>query len=131
MNENFKDEITEKLTLPYLFIEEASMASKINLAIKTLGLDNETLIIPASSMFSYSAILAGISERQVEYVAKNAPSDYKKELLNSIMQPYKIKEIFEIARAMDTGLATDSTKNQERVQNVIQYIKDNRTVFEF
>lgn len=131
MNENFKDEIIEKMTLPYLSIREASIASKMNLAIKTLELDNETLLIPAYSMFSYSAILAGLSEKQAEYIAKSAPSDYKKELLSSIMQPYKIREVLEIAKVMDTDIATNSTKNQERVRNVIQYIKDNQIVFEF
>lgn len=131
MNEHFEDNLIEKLTLPYLSIEENSMRSKTNLAMDTLGLDNEILLIPSHSMFSYSAILAGLSEGQIEHIAMNAPSDYKKELLNSIMQAYKIKEVFEIAKAMDTALATNSTKNQERVQNVIQYIKDNQIVFEF
>jgi hypothetical protein len=32
---------------------------------------------------------------------------------------------------MDEDLGEKITKNQERVRNVIQYIKDNRMVFEF
>jgi hypothetical protein len=42
-----------------------------------------------------------------------------------------VNGVFEIAKAMDEDLGRGATQNQDRVRNVIQYIKDNRIAFEF
>jgi hypothetical protein len=130
-SENLEDDILEKLVLPYLSIKNNSLNEKKELALDTYKLNGEILLLPAPTMFKYSAIISGISEKQIEYISNNAPSEYKKELLESILQSYKVKEIFEIAKAMDDDLGRGSMQNQDRVRNVIQYIKDNRIAFEF
>jgi len=41
------------------------------------------------------------------------------------------KKFFEIAKSMDEDLGKNTTQNQDRIKNLIQYIKDNRGAFEF
>lgn len=126
-----KDNILERLTIPYIFFPQELLGEKIRLSKYIHNLEDELLLIPAPSLFSYPSVIAGMSENQIEYIAKNGPSDYKNELLKSIEQKFKIKNIFEIAKAMDDDLKNGVVKNQERVNNVIQYIKDNKIAFEF
>jgi len=124
-----EDDILEELAMPYIKFPQNNMQVKKKLAWHIYNLANDTLLIPSPNMFSYSSIIAGISKKQIEYIAKNAPVDYKKELFISISKDYKIKEISEIIQAMDKD--SGGSKNQERIRNVIQYIKDNKAVFEF
>ena len=63
--------------------------------------------------------------------AKNAPEDYKKNILELLNNQEMVNGIFEIAKAMDDDLGRGATQNQDRARNVIQYIKDNRIAFEF
>jgi len=42
-----------------------------------------------------------------------------------------MKRIIEVAKAMDEDTDNKETSNQRRIQNVIQYIKDNQMVFQF
>jgi hypothetical protein len=127
----FEDNIIEKYSLPYIHFPQDSMSGKKMLAWHINNLPEDDLLLSPSTAFSYSSILAGLSEKHIEYFAKKAPRDYRAELFSSFSQEYKIKEVFEIAKAMDADLKNNSTKNQERIKNVIQYINDNRVVFEF
>ncbi|PIP26959.1 MAG: hypothetical protein COX30_04555 [Candidatus Moranbacteria bacterium CG23_combo_of_CG06-09_8_20_14_all_39_10] len=131
MDYYFEDNITEKLAMPYVFFSQNNLDQKKILAIYIYNLDVHLLLLSGYSAFSYSSIIAGLSEKHITHIANNAPLDYKKELLNSVFQEYRIKEALEIAEIMDDDLGRNTTRNQDRVKNVIQYIKDNRTVFEF
>lgn len=125
------DKILDKLSSPHLYFPQETIGAKRILAEYINGVENELLLIPVTFAFSYAAIVAGINERQIEYLTKSAPEEYKKELNGAIAQEYKIKEIMEIAKAMDEDLGGNSVRNQERTKNVIQYIKDNQAAFEF
>lgn len=127
----FEDDVIEKLTIPYIFFPQNNLEQKKNLAIYIYNLDSELLLIPSRFAFSYPAFLSGLSEKHIEYFAKNAPVDYKKELFSSIQKEYIVKEMIEIAKVMDKDLGDNINKNQSRIKNNIQYIKDNRIVFEF
>ena len=81
--------------------------------------------------FSYAAIVAGLTEKQVEYVAKNAPKDYKIELAKSISNEYKMQEVMKIAKIMDDDMGDGITQNQKRIKAIHQYVLDNWTVFQF
>lgn len=129
--ENIKEDIVDRLVLPYVFYMQETIGQKVVLARYILSVDNDVLLIPSCYLFSYDAIIAGLDEKKIEYISKNAPVEYKKELLNSISSDYRMKEVFEIARMMDEDLGEGVTQNQKRVKNVYQYILDNIAVFQF
>jgi hypothetical protein len=131
LNEHFKELIQDRLALPHIFFPQDSLAQKKNMAKYINSLPNELIVLPTSFAFSYCAFIAGISEKQIEYIAKNAPKEYKKELFDAFFKGYKVKEIYEIAKAMDEDLPGDSIMNQQRIKKLIQYLKDNLIAFEF
>lgn len=125
-----RDKIFEQLTIPYIYFPQQTLGQKAVLARYVLNLKGEILLISSSFVFSYSAILAGLTESHVEYIAKNAPIDYKRELLNAISQEHKLNEIFNIVKAMDGDMGNGNMDNQTRIKRVMQYVMDNKFVFE-
>lgn len=126
-----QDKIFEQVIAPYVYYAQETISQRATLARYILNLEEESLLIPSSYIFSYAAIIAGLSEQQIEYVAKNAPRDYKVELVKSTLNEYKTKEVFEIAKIMDEDLGEGIMQNQKRIKNVYQYISDNWMVFQF
>lgn len=92
--------------------------------------ENEILLLDIYG-FSLDFIFAGLTEKHIAYIAKNAPKNYKENLLKILQDIEMMKGVFEIAIDMDTDIGKNVTQNQDRVKNVIQYIKDNRVAFEF
>jgi len=130
-NDFIKEDITDKLIFPYIFFQQENVEQKIILANYIKRLDFVSLLLPSSTCFSYDSIVAGLSEKHIEFITNNAPMNYKKSILESLSKKYKIDEIFEIAKVMDEDLGSNSTQNQNRVRNVIRYIKDNLPAFQF
>lgn len=126
-----QENIFQQLTLPYVYYAQETMGQKVILARHILNLDNDSLLIPACTMFSYPAIFAGLNENKIGYIIKNAPTDYKKIIAETITNEMKMKEVFEIAKMMDEDLGEGITQNQKRIKNVYQYILDNWAVFQF
>jgi hypothetical protein len=124
-------DIISEIQTPHLIHKDFSLVTKKRVAYSILRRKPEEILLMNSPAFSVDAILAGLSEKQIEHIALSAPDEYRKEIIDSLRQDYKIKEIMEIAQSMDEDLGENSTQNQERAKNVIQYIKDNRVVFEF
>ena len=126
-----REKILDKMATPHVFFPQDNLVQKKMLASYIHSADNELLLVPTTFIFSYPAVIAGLTEKQVEYVAKNAPAVYKKELVSSIENTFVVKDVMEIAKALDEDLGEGVAKNQERVKNIIRYIKDNKPVFEF
>lgn len=130
---NIKEEIekVDHLEHPHLFFIGENKTKK-NTAYQILKeyKENEILIIDPYG-FSVDSVFSGLTEKHIEYIAKTAPQDYKDNILKILSDQEMMKGVFEIAKAMDDDLGRGTTQNQERVRNVTQYIKDNRTVFEF
>lgn len=105
----------QKKELPYLILKR----------------NNEALLLVVPSGFNNSLVFAGLTIAHIEFLAKNAPNEYKQELLATINADYKLQEIFEITKSMDDDLGENVTQNQKRIKNVIQYIRDNQIAFEF
>jgi hypothetical protein len=129
--ENIEDDISEKLALPYIYFLQENFQQKAMFARYILSLDVETVLLPSCYIFSYPAVLAGLSEIQIEHVAKNAPADYKKELYECVRDDFRIHEAFDIAREMDDDLGQGRTDNQLRLKKILQYINDNSLAFQF
>ncbi|KKR21839.1 MAG: hypothetical protein UT50_C0003G0020 [Candidatus Moranbacteria bacterium GW2011_GWA2_39_41] len=120
----------EKTTIPFIYFPQNNVQSKKQLAIYISMLNDNTVLLSTAWTFSFPAALAGLSYKQVEYIAKHAPTVYKKQLVETIQTSYKIKEALEISKNLDES-TDNNAQHQQRVKNVIQYIKDNRNAFEF
>ncbi|EKE11527.1 MAG: hypothetical protein ACD_15C00064G0001 [uncultured bacterium] len=125
------EEILDKFAIPHIAFPQDTIQQKVALAQHILSLKGEELLLSSAYSFSYPSIIAGISEANIEYIGKNAPENYKTELLETIRKDYITKEAFEISEAMDKNLGENATKNQQRLNMIIQYIKDNQAVFQF
>jgi hypothetical protein len=129
--EYFTDTILDRFVIPQIVFPQDTNQQKAALAWHILSLKDAELLLCGALAFSYSGIIAGISQNAIEYIAKNAPRRYRVELLESLKKNYVQKEVFEIAKSMDEDLGKNTTQNQDRIKNLIQYIKDNRGAFEF
>lgn len=124
-------DLAQKLQFPqFLFIQKDTVSQK-RLAFEILSRKENEIILVTSDGFEYGGVLAGLSEKHIEHIAKSGPRDYKENILKSIRDQKILAEIGAIAKAMDEDLGGGSTRHQTRVKNVIQYIKDNQVVFEF
>ncbi len=116
---------------PHFSYIESTLINKKGVAYLILQKKEVDIFLIASSGFYTDSVFAGLTEKHIEYVAKNAPGDYKKNILNILKDAQAMQSVFEIVKSMDDDIARGATQNQVRINNVIQYIKDNRIVFEF
>jgi len=127
----FEIELEDKLQHPHLFaVDGVGAKKKIALQVYSVVQETDLLLIDPLG-FSNDAILAGITEKQIEYLAKNAPQVYKENIVGALKNKETAAGIFSLAKALDEDLDRNSQQNQLRVQHVIQYIKDNLPAFQF
>ncbi len=120
--------LIEKPHLSYIL---NSIENRKTVAFSILQRNDDAILLIDSDGFIIDSIFAGLTEKHLEYITKNAPKDYKDNILKLLRDQEMVNGVFEIAKAMDGDLGRGATQNQDRVRNVIQYIKDNRIVFEF
>jgi len=123
--------IRNNLKEPHFSYLEDSISNRERVANLIISKNGNEILLIDSYGFLFDSVFAGITEKQIEYIAKNAPRDYKENILKILQDQEMMKGVFEIAKSMDDDLGRGSTRNQERVKNIIQYIKDNRIAFGF
>ena len=123
--------IIENLREPHLSYIMGTVVEKKRVAYLVLGKDQADILLIASSGFLIDSVFSGLSEKNIEHIAKIGPQKYKESLIKILRDQEMMREVFEIVKAMDEDLGGQATQNQSRVRNVIQYIKDNRIAFEF
>lgn len=116
---------------PHFSYIESSLVNRKEVSSSILRRDEGDILIIESFGFLIDSVFAGISEKQIEQIAKYGPSNYKRNILKIMQDKEMMKGVSEIVKAMDDDLGNKVTQNQERIKNVIQYIKDNRIAFEF
>lgn len=116
---------------PHFSYSESSVINRKRVSISILQRNITDILLIDSSGFVIDSIFAGLSEKHIEHIAKNGPRDYKENILKILKDKEMMRGVFEIAKAMDEDLGRGSVRHQERVKNVIQYIKDNQVAFEF
>lgn len=131
MSEFSADNVLEKIIIPHIVFLQDTIQQKRTLAWHISSLKGEEILLASAMAFSYESIIAGINAEQIEYFAKNAPINFKKELAKSFVTEYRMKEVFEIAKLMDEDLGEGIQQNQKRIESVSQYVKDNWIVFQF
>lgn len=124
-------DITGKLQYPHMLFFPVTSVSKKQTAYLMMSKKEADILLISSPGFGNASVFAGLTENNIEYLAKKGPRDFKEEVLKFLQDQTATKEVFEIVKAMDDDLGGQATQNQTRIKNVIQYIKDNRVAFEF
>lgn len=124
-------DVNENIKEPHLSYVIATLQERKKVVYSVFQRKETDLLLIDSSGFLIDSVFAGLTEKHIEYIAKNAPKNYKQNLLKILQDAEMMKGVFEIAVDMDTDIGKNITQNQDRVKNVIQYIKDNKMVFEF
>lgn len=120
-----------KIQFPHLLHEASSLSDKKNIAYVVLAKSADEILLVSPSGFGEATVIAGMTEKNTEHLVKFAPREYKENLVSAIADSYLLNDVWEIVSAMDDDEGNVSTKNQDRIKNVIQYIKDNRAAFQF
>lgn len=123
-------EIRGTIEAPYLEYFNMSSSDGKMIANNVHQRTSEDLMLISKAGYCVEAVFAGLKTEHMEYFAKHAPMEYKLELMEIFKDQDGMNGVWEIAKAMDEDAGDGSTKNQERVKNVIQYIQDNRVVFQ-
>jgi hypothetical protein len=133
MNIEFEKEliIRKNLKEPHFSYLEDSVLNRKRVSGLVMSKNNDEILLVDSYGFNFDSIFVGLTEKHIEHITKNAPKDYRENILKLLGDQEMMKGVFEIAKAMDGDLGRGSTQNQDRARNVIQYIKDNRIAFEF
>lgn len=119
-----------KIQFPHLLKKASDIIVKKNIALLVFGLKEWDVLLISPSGFSESSVIAGITEKNIEFFLKKAPMEYKKNLLEAIENEFIVEETVKIAEAMDEDMSTENS-NQNRVRNVLNYIRDNSNVLSF
>lgn len=123
--------IEESIREPFSSYVIPDLRKKKMVAYSVLHRKNNDILLISSGGFLFDSIFTGLTEEHIHFISQNGPKEYKDNLLEIIKNNNKMNHVFKIAEAMDEDLGGNVTKNQERVKNVIQYIKDNKIAFEF
>lgn len=130
MNIDIEKELSIRNNLgePHLSYIEDSISNRKNVSSLVVSKNTNEILLIDSYGFLIDSVFAGLTEKHIEYIAKNAPQDYKNNILKILKDQQMMNGVFEITQSMD---ANNTMEHQKRIKNVIQYIKDNHVVFEF
>ncbi|OGI15588.1 MAG: hypothetical protein A2Z52_01130 [Candidatus Moranbacteria bacterium RBG_19FT_COMBO_42_6] len=123
-------DIIGKFQYPHMLFFPITPVSKKQTAYLMMSKREDEILLISSPGFGNASVVAGLTEKNIEYLAKKGPRDFKEAILKILQDQIALKEILEIAKSMDDDVSGNATQNQSRIKNVIQYIKDNRVVFE-
>lgn len=125
-----ESEYWDKISNPFLSCIEDSILEKKRVAKDIILRKSEDILLIDKFGFGVDSIFAGLNENKIEYFAKHAPLEYRKDLIDISTDQEMMSGVWMIAKAMDDDTGDGSTKNQERIKKVIQYIVDNRIAFQ-
>jgi hypothetical protein len=116
---------------PHLQTANINMNSEKRVSRNILSRKEDEILLVNSNAFSRISVIAGLSEKHIEYIAKNAPQDYKTNIFKILRDSDMMNGVFEIARSMDQDAGNSDSRNEDRINNVIRYVNDNQIAFEF
>lgn len=124
-------DISRKIMLPHLLYSPMTPQNKRNVAFMIQSRKEDEILLISSLAFRESYVIAGLTEKQIEYFALHAPKEYKENLMEAVSDQDVINDIGEIAAMMDQELPGKSDANQQRVRRVFDYIRNNQVAFRF
>ena len=120
----------DKIVNPFFEYVENSLVERKKVARDILMRSPKEILLIDRFGFSIDSVFAGLNEIQIEYFVKKAPISYKKELVSIMQDKEMMNGAWEIIKAMDEDEGDGSTKNQDRMKKIIQYIQDNRVTLQ-
>lgn len=124
-------DIIEDLREPHLSYITGTVVERKRVAYSVLQKNETDILLVDSSGFLIDSVFAGLAEKNIEHIAKTGPRKYKESLRKILADPKMMQGVFEIVKAMDEDLGSQTNQNRNRITSVIRYIKDNRIAFEF
>lgn len=124
-------DIIRNIQTPYLIYKKLDSVAKKNIAYNVLARKAEDILLISALGFREESVIAGLSEKHIEHIAKHGPRKYKENILEIFSDGDSVAEIKEIARVMDEDSTGGATPNQQRIRNVMKYARDNQRVFQF
>jgi len=124
-------DILMRFRSPYDIFYPIDFISKKKVAQIVLRKKIDEILLINEMGFQQDSVFAGLTEEHIEYIVKNGPRPYKENVLKIVQDKKMIEGAYEIVQDMDDDLGKGVSKNRERIRKVIQYIKDNRIVFDF
>jgi hypothetical protein len=118
-----------KYQMPHLLFDDNSIVNQKRTAFLIKNKTGDEILVINPMGFSDESVLAGLNEKHIEYFAKHAPMEYKKNLLEIFKDKEMLDGVWKIAKSMDEDEGNGTMANQNRIKNVLQYIKDNQVVF--
>ena len=122
-------EILESIKLPHLSYVMDTLTERKKVARNVLNRKTEDILLVDKTGFYIDSVFAGLNEKSIEYFAKYAPVEYKKNLMKIFQDKEMMDGMWETVKSMDDDEGNGSIQNQNRIKSVIQYIKDNQIVF--
>jgi len=122
-------EILESIETPHLSYVLDTLMDRKKTARNVLNRKTEDVLLIDKTGFYIDSIFAGLSEKSIEYFAKHAPMEYKKNLMEIFRDKDMLDSMWETVKSMDDDEGSGTISNQDRIKKVIQYIRDNQIVF--
>lgn len=124
-------DIVRKIQYPHTLYGVMTPENKRNVAFLIASRKAEEILLTSPLAFREPYIVAGMTERQMEYFALHAPRDYREDLLEAFSSQENIDDMLRITAMMDEEIGKGSTENRQRLRKVIRYVRDNQVVFRF
>ncbi|EKE25260.1 MAG: hypothetical protein ACD_5C00228G0003 [uncultured bacterium] len=119
----------EKINSPFFSYVIGTVSERKAVSRDILIRTPEDILLIDEFGFGIDSIFAGINESQIEYFAKHAPLEYKKEIIEILSDENMMNGVWEIVKSMDEDEGDNYTVNQDRINKVIRYIQDNQVAF--
>ena len=124
-------DIERKMQFPHLVYPKISSVTKKKVSLDVLSRDNEELLSISPLGFSDPSVVAGLTEKHIEYFAKNGPREHKENLMKVFSEQAVFDETVDIIKFMDEDQGINSSINRDRFKKVSRYVQDNWILFQF
>ena len=124
-------DIVRKIQYPDSLYGVMTPENKRNVAFLIANRKAEEILLTSPLAFRESYVVAGMTERQMEYFALHAPRDYRESLMQAFSSQENIDDMLSITAMMDEEMGKGSMENQQRLKRIIRYLRDNQIVFRF
>lgn len=119
----------EGIVFPHLSFSENSLSNKKRVASSILTLPNERILLIDSYGFRFDCVMAGVTEKHIEFLSLYAPIPYKKNIFSFVLDSQMVASAWDIIQSLDADSSENLKENHIRFQNVLSYIQDNILLF--
>lgn len=121
-------DIIARILYPHFIYPIKNLRQKALLANYISTISSQRALLLEVFSLEEPAILAGLTQKQIEYIAKQGILEQKKALFDGFNNPQKLQEILEIAKVMDEK-SSNAQENTQKIYQIVQYFKNNKIIF--